>query len=66
MNVSVTRPSSVTNNNTLNKTYILGTTMTKLTLNIQRLHTKLNRTKGTQRIEIQNTQHTNKTKDTIE
>ena len=47
MNVSVTRPSSVTNNNTLNKTYILGTTMTKLTPNIRRLHKKLNRTKGT-------------------
>ena len=41
--MSVTRPSSVTNNNTSNKTYILSTTITKLTLNIQRLHKKLNR-----------------------
>ena len=43
-NVSITRPSSLTNNSTSNKTYILGTTIiTKLTLNIQRLHHQLNR-----------------------
>jgi len=42
-NVSVIRPPSVTNNNTSNKTCILGATITKLTLNIQRLHNKLNR-----------------------